>query len=596
MPKKASNKEVAKRSQGAPAPPPPAPPTYQPVSPAKAIFYAVAFLVLAAISSPVSQYNLSPVYGTLPSYIFHHRGTLYAALLGFMLKHYLYPYLPRYLHNVLPIVAYWIPVIQFYLFSFSSTFGPVWGPLITEICTYYPLLWLSTFSAKVMLDAVDLEGVNPTMAEMGPALASYMTFSFMEKAASALLPRFIGSSEFITRSGLQLIVATSYTVLCPSRWILLAIPAMLHSSRLNIHNPSNSTTALLNQQLEQQEGWRLLERRESITGYVSVLESLESGFRVMRCDHSLLGGEWLVTDERIKMGQVEPEPVYGVFELLGGIRLVELDKPIPETEKNALMIGLGIGTAPKSLIGAGIPTTIVEIDPAVHAFATSYFGLPTNHTVHLANAISFAANNSVSHPGSYDYIVHDVFTGGAEPVGLFTHEFFNDLKGMLKEETGVVAINYAGDTRLPSTQLVLNTIHSVFPACRIFRDNPPPTPADGSGAPTPAEALPHDFVNMVVFCTRSAAALKDGRMQFRRPTDAEVGKSIARRQNMWPKPELEIPYVRPEGLEAGGAWKGDERVVTRARTDKLSEGHRESVISHWKIMRTVVPAKVWEMW
>ena len=39
----------------------------------------------------------------------------------------------------------------------------------------------------------------------------------------------------------------------------------------------------------------------------------------------------------------------------------------------------------------------------------------------------------------FDYIVHDVFTGGAEPVDLFTVEFISNLKALLTPN-GVVAI------------------------------------------------------------------------------------------------------------------------------------------------------------
>lgn len=39
----------------------------------------------------------------------------------------------------------------------------------------------------------------------------------------------------------------------------------------------------------------------------------------------------------------------------------------------------------------------------------------------------------------YDYIIHDVFTGGAEPVELFTEEFLRGLSDSLSID-GVIAI------------------------------------------------------------------------------------------------------------------------------------------------------------
>lgn len=39
----------------------------------------------------------------------------------------------------------------------------------------------------------------------------------------------------------------------------------------------------------------------------------------------------------------------------------------------------------------------------------------------------------------YDYMIHDVFTGGAEPIELFTLEFLVGLSDLLKWD-GVIAI------------------------------------------------------------------------------------------------------------------------------------------------------------
>lgn len=82
-----------------------------------------------------------------------------------------------------------------------------------------------------------------------------------------------------------------------------------------------------------------MERAESVTGYVSVLENLDMQYRVLRCDHSLLGGEWLVTDERRKQGITVSEPIYAVFEMLEAVRLVQVaeDSKI-DSEKSALVV------------------------------------------------------------------------------------------------------------------------------------------------------------------------------------------------------------------------------------------------------------------
>jgi spermidine synthase len=119
--------------------------------------------------------------------------------------------------------------------------------------------------------------------------------------------------------------------------------------------------------------------------------------------------------------------------------------PVHDTasEKSRLIIvlsGLGIGTTPAALVAHGIDTTVVEIDPVVHEFALRYFQLPTNHTGVIEDAVVYAADLASQTGGKrFDYIVHDVFTGGAEPIGLFTLEFLQDLSALLKPD-GVIAI------------------------------------------------------------------------------------------------------------------------------------------------------------
>ena len=88
----------------------------------------------------------------------------------------------------------------------------------------------------------------------------------------------------------------------------------------------------------------------------------------------------------------------------------------------------------------GIDTTIVELDPVVVKFAEQYFNFPSNHAATVDDATKFvkkAMKNPAAH--QYDYIVHDVFTGGAEPAELFTVDFLHDLKTLLKDD-GVIAI------------------------------------------------------------------------------------------------------------------------------------------------------------
>ena len=76
----------------------------------------------------------------------------------------------------------------------------------------------------------------------------------------------------------------------------------------------------------------------------------------------------------------------------------------------------------------------------MHEYATRFFGLPANHTAVIDDAVDYVARlASSAAPPTFDYIVHDVFTGGAEPAALFTVEFLQGLYALLRPN-GVIAI------------------------------------------------------------------------------------------------------------------------------------------------------------
>lgn len=547
---------------------------------------AAAILLVAGIASPVSQLNLSPVYGSIPSSLHHQRTMTFTAVAAVIARRGLKRYIPTSLAPYIAVIAYWTPVIQFLLFPYSGKLGIEYGPLIIESLTYFPLLFLSMYAASDLLDAVDLSQFNipRSLSEAALPTASYFTISTVAKASSAFLPSIIGTSLQFTRIGLQTLLASVSAFVSPSKLVLFAVPAILHSLWANPHYASDHSLQIANTTLFANQNYTILARQESLTGYVSVLENnADNAFRLLRCDHSLLGGEWLVTPEAYRKGQRQRESIFAVFVLLEAIRLVEpIDPSTPtldDSQKSALVIGLGIGTAPNAMIAHGINTTIVELDPVVHHYATKFFGLSRNHTAVIDDAVSYVADKSVTNPGSFNYIIHDVFTGGAEPVYLFTTEFLQGLYDLLIDD-GVVAINYAGDLSLGSTRLVLNTIHAIFPACRLFRDQPPPE-THQPGEP--------DFINMVVICVKNDHGKGNAAITFREPVQKDFLGSIARSNFLMPREELEVEYkyVKPED---GG------RMMSKNDVGELEKYHKEGAVSHWKIMRTVLPAGVWEMW
>ncbi|EDU44404.1 Spermine/spermidine synthase family protein [Pyrenophora tritici-repentis] len=546
---------------------------------------AMALLLIAGVASPISQLNLSPVYGSIPASLHHQRTMTLTAVAALLVRRGLKSYVSVNVSQYIAVVAYWTPVIQFLLFQYSEKLGIEYGPFIVESLTYFPLLFLSVYGAMDFFDCFDLIGYQSSpLKEAIIPTASYFTISTVAKMSSALIPNFIGTSIYFTRIGMQLLLASASAFLTPSRVIVFAFPAILHTLWANPHHPSAHGFQLANSTLQATQNFTILARQESITGYVSVIENdADNAFRLLRCDHSLLGGEWLVTPDAYSKGQRQRESIFAVFVLLEAVRLVEPAVPslptLPDSEKSALVIGLGIGTAPNAMIAHGLNTTIVELDPVVHYYATKYFNLSPKHTAVIDDATAYVARTSVSAPGSFDYIMHDVFTGGAEPVYLFTTEFMQGLYDLLKDD-GVVAINYAGDLSLGSTKLVLNTIHAIFPACRLFRDTPPREDHKEGDA---------DFINMVVFCVKRDHELGKKAIRFRDATAKDLLGSLARNNFLQPREALEVKYefVREE---EGGKVMGNKDVGA------LEKFHKDGAVSHWRIMRSVLPAGVWEMW
>ncbi|KAI1268202.1 spermine/spermidine synthase [Xylariaceae sp. FL1019] len=529
---------------------------------------AAALIILAAAYANVSVLTLSPVYGQIAASRLHDWVVLIGLFTGWGGNVALRQMLPFKPIALLPLMAIYVPAIQHLLFKLSSFVPIEYGPAVTEALTLYPMTVVSTACIADILEEADLSWIPKSVASSLPGISSFALFKYSETALFRRLFDQIGVGLLQTRMGLQLGLAAIYTIMGRSRMLRYAIPGVLHAAFYNPHLMTNSATASLNATLNA-NGWSLVDRWESNTGYISVLESYRDGFRVMRCDHSLLGGEWTRLGRKIVA-----EPVYSVFTQLEAIRLVQVPGKAPDHKAHALNIGLGIGTTPSALIAHGIDTTIVEIDPVVYNFAIKYFGLPSNHTAVVEDVVSWSQLNGPALQGHYDYIVHDVFTGGAEPVELFTGAFLQRLNQMLSQ-AGVIVINYAGDFTLAPLSIVVHTVKHIFPSCRVFRENEAPS----------AEKLAEtgrDFDNVMIFCTKV-----EGQVIFRQPIENDYLQSITRKQQLVPR--YEVP---------DSAFLAREEVAALQTngTERLAIWHAQSALRHWDIMRTVIPHQVWEQW
>jgi len=304
-----------------------------------AIYIAAGTLLsLAALACNASQLALSPVYGAIPSAQWHTHVVAAGCFVGWSTNLFLGRALSFKPVLLLPLVALYAVPVQFFLSRFSETLSAQWGPLVTESVTLLPLVALSAACVATYLDGSDLSFLPPWMADAAPGLGSYGFFKGAEVLSRDLVEHYAGRTVLNTRVGLEMVLGASYAMLAPSKFLVWTLPALLHTAVWNTHVPTAGALARLNGTLVA-EGWFILDRAESITGYVSVIESMNDGFRLMRCDHSLLGGEWVkfIDQGQFKGNQVA-EPVYGVFAMLEAVRLVEMPKKIVDKDAKALVM------------------------------------------------------------------------------------------------------------------------------------------------------------------------------------------------------------------------------------------------------------------
>lgn len=201
--------------------------------------------------------------------------------------------------------------------------------------------------------------------------------------------------------------------------------------------------------------FNILSERESLYGWVRVIEQPTRDLRFLTADASMIGAASISTGKS----------------LLGYQKIVGLLPALtPKKMTRALIIGLGAGHMANVLHDQyGIESDTLEIDPAVATAATDYFGYKAT-----GRAIVGDARYEIRHlTGPYDLIIHDCFTGGSEPAHLLTVETITELKRLLSEQ-GILALNFVAfaNERSPALTSVSKTLSQVFPQQTVFIAEP----------------------------------------------------------------------------------------------------------------------------
>ncbi len=201
---------------------------------------------------------------------------------------------------------------------------------------------------------------------------------------------------------------------------------------------------------ESSETFKTQFERESLYGWVRVIDKPKENIRLLTVDASTIGAASISHGENLLTYQ----------------KIVAHIPALVPTMQNALLIGQGAGHMAMTLKEYGVVTDTLEIDPAVAEAATQFFGFkPSGRTI-----IGDARYEIRQLKGLYDLIILDVFTGGSEPTHLLTVETLAQLQSLL-EDQGILALNFVSffeNGQNPALASVSKTIAGVFPHQQVF--------------------------------------------------------------------------------------------------------------------------------
>ncbi|GES82223.1 hypothetical protein GLOIN_2v1728725 [Rhizophagus clarus] len=470
------------------------------------------------------------------------------------------------------------PLIIKVLYRLSEILGPYIGPHVTQLGLAYPVMFLLGYLNTIVCARLSKEQHFPAI-KWAPYIAMYITITvtvtyvlYNIETRGKTCHRLYFASILISLIGalfkyllktygeMNLVedaaqrykklvdvslsnkIRSTSVLLLPQIFIVVIA---LYNSNFNPH----CNTGILQKSIVNDIEYTVLARNESITGWIEIIEEIKPrNIRVMRAGHSLIGGIYRNTNDS----------VFGSFYFLEAVRLIENRNQVGQ--ERALQIGLGIGVSANSLQAHNVLLNIVELDPAVYDFATNYFGLEPKHNIYIQDGRRFI---NEEHSQSYDYVLHDVFTGGSVPSSLFSLEALVQIKRILKKD-GILALNFVGSEKWPHSEnlaLVKNTINAVFPYYKCFREGPS---EKGS------------FQNMVFFASTKPII-------FRKPTNDDFMDSAMRE------------YM----LENFMQWTIDLSKlnnITDIITDlnnPLDKLQHLSAFEHWNIMRNLFPQEFW---
>ncbi len=335
----------------------------------------------------------------------------------------------------------------------TDPFGLRLGSFISTLILFSPSLMMlgmvGPFAVKLSTSA---------LANVGASTGSIYAVSTVGSVIGTLFLGFylfplVGSREIFIGLGIALLVLAVIVAIIERNY-LKSMMVVAPTALLVIVSAGLYPQIANSGKVESSDAFQTRFERESLYGWVRVIDKPKENIRLLTVDASTIGaasishGENLLTYQKI---------------------VTRIPALVPNLS-NALLIGQGAGHMAMALKDYGIVTDTLEIDPAVAEAASNYFGYtPTGRTI-----IGDARYEVRQLKGPYDLIILDVFTGGSEPTHLLTVEFLAQLRQLLADQ-GILALNFVSfleNGQNAALASVAKTLAQVFPHQQVFISDP----------------------------------------------------------------------------------------------------------------------------
>lgn len=297
-----------------------------------------------------------------------------------------------------------------------------------------------------------------TLASVGASTGSIYAVSTIGSVIGTLFLGFylfplIGSREIFIGLGIALFILAMIVVVIERKYLKSTI-AWVPTILLVVIGLTLYPQIASSGKTEPDDVFQTVFERESLYGWVRVIDQPDENMRLLTVDASTIGAASLSHGENLLTYQ----------------KIVTMIPAVAPAMKNALLIGQGAGHMVATLKEFGIETDTLEIDPAVAEAASEYFGFaPTGQRI-----IGDARYEVRQLKGPYDLIILDVFTGGSEPTHLLTVEAVTQLRDLLADQ-GILALNFVAfydNGQNAALASVAKTLAQVFPHQRVFISDP----------------------------------------------------------------------------------------------------------------------------